>query len=1091
MTFAQPFQDYEILDRVGAGAMGTVFKAKHKKLSRIVALKVLKPSLARDKRYVERLRREARIVASLNHPNIVTGYDLGEEGGYHYFVMEFVEGKSLRGLLAEWGMFAEEYVIDIAVQIAEALDHAYQRGVIHRDVKPGNILIDEDGDVKLTDMGLAKGPADLTLTRDGATVGTPQYISPEQARNPQDVDVRTDLYSLGATLYHMATGVPPFTGDTMAELISKVIYDPPEPPNDLNPLLSEGISLVLRKLLAKDLRVRYQTPAELLEDLHRVKKALPPRVDPARLAAGEGERRSRLPMRFVVALAVLMALGGAVWFGMQLRGDAVAIVDGDPYLEAVDGDLHGMSTPGERWLHLRALLEQPPDGFAHALIERQNIARQQLQAAIDGAAAQFTGDGWAKFSQWVRDPAEWPDRAACNKRFVERTMVAATGMMSSQLPSSLDTARIDDLRRAIDAELAQRDNALLHQLDAFLATTLPDLVDERLRADDYAGASKLWRESLARFCDGVRRPATAQLDATTVRLLWTRCDKGENMAMPAIDAAEALVADALRGEVATVLGHYEEQLDGGRDPNEIAAAVLAFRQELLQVWPSSSRFHPERDPWREIERRVAEVQQRAALAAGAVAAQRFERRVDFAWRALCHGGVDDALAVLEDIVPPSEAARAQLVEHRRALRAAGLVHDRVMAKLAAARQSVLAFPRTGSGLAVRVYAEHEGGSPAMFAENGDVTRRAALTEFRFSELVANLREVAGDPFVGLAPEDQQRGIAVLRLVGDDLSGFGAIERSLDDMFLIDEVARRVLRVRSERNETVLDRQGLLDRMQESLQRAREGGSLQELTRAILSFEDRIAEPVRTYAERDELRAAKVWRKLAVRRAAVLEDVGSGSPVGAQVEVGIDEQDREITATVTVQAAQLLRGATGSGWEIDAGQLEFAGTDRPWSELHLQKLECETGIPAGGSGRTRSTLQLDLVVPDVAVGRRFYVVQFRGIAVMLVVTDKNIVHAAVVEGDPRNAAHADKACDRAVRGVLEPAKAVVVPGATHRLTIDLQVSTGRTQARVGVLFDGRELLDQKHKLDPQDEIALVLYPRQEIRVEQVVVRARGL
>ena len=141
----QPFPDYELLDRVGGGAMGTVFKARHKRLNRIVALKILKPSLARDKRYVERLCREARIVASLSHPHIVTGYDLGEEGGYHFFVMEFVEGKSLRQLLVEWGMFAEEYVLRVAREAAEALDHAYQRDVIHRDIKPANILIDDSG----------------------------------------------------------------------------------------------------------------------------------------------------------------------------------------------------------------------------------------------------------------------------------------------------------------------------------------------------------------------------------------------------------------------------------------------------------------------------------------------------------------------------------------------------------------------------------------------------------------------------------------------------------------------------------------------------------------------------------------------------------------------------------------------------------------------------------------------------------------------------------------------------------------------------------------------------------------------------------
>ena len=186
MSFAQPFSDYEILERVGAGAMGTVFKARQKRLDRIVALKVLRPSLARNKRYVDRLQREAHIVARFNHPNIVTGYDLGEEGGFHFFVMEFVEGQSLKELLVEWGSFPEERVLAVAEQIGSALDHAYQKGIIHRDIKPGNVLIEEEtGTAKLTDLGLAKSQGDITLTREGATVGTPQYISPEQARNSQ------------------------------------------------------------------------------------------------------------------------------------------------------------------------------------------------------------------------------------------------------------------------------------------------------------------------------------------------------------------------------------------------------------------------------------------------------------------------------------------------------------------------------------------------------------------------------------------------------------------------------------------------------------------------------------------------------------------------------------------------------------------------------------------------------------------------------------------------------------------------------------------------------------------------------------------
>jgi serine/threonine protein kinase len=230
-------------------------------------------------RYVDRLRREARIVAQLDHPNIVAGYDLGEEGGYHFFVMEFVEGRSFAPAPRRMGDVPRADRPRRRHAGRLALDHAFQRGVIHRDIKPGNILITPENRVKLTAMGLAKGPEDLALTRDGATVGTPTYISPEQARSPNSADVRSDLYSLGATLYHMATGQPPFRGDGIGDLIAKVLHEEPSPVRALNPQFGEGLALVIRKLLAKDPELRYQTPAELLADLG------------SRAARGEPRRR--------------------------------------------------------------------------------------------------------------------------------------------------------------------------------------------------------------------------------------------------------------------------------------------------------------------------------------------------------------------------------------------------------------------------------------------------------------------------------------------------------------------------------------------------------------------------------------------------------------------------------------------------------------------------------------------------------------------------------------------------------------------------------------------------------------------------------
>ncbi|HHI81326.1 MAG TPA: serine/threonine protein kinase, partial [Planctomycetes bacterium] len=264
--FVQPFQNYEILDRLGSGGMGTVFRARRKSDGRIVALKVLRPSLSRNKRYVERLKREAEISIRMDHHALVKGLEFGEEKGYHFLAMEFVDARSLKELLRNWGRFPMEQILDVGKQCTEALQCIHDQGVVHRDIKPGNILIDDEGHIWLTDLGLAKGGEDPSLTRDGATIGTPQYMSPEQARDPASVDERSDLYSLGATLYHMATGQPPFQAETVGKLIHSVLHERIPPASELNPMLDPGFDLVLRKLLMRDPGQRYESARELLQD---------------------------------------------------------------------------------------------------------------------------------------------------------------------------------------------------------------------------------------------------------------------------------------------------------------------------------------------------------------------------------------------------------------------------------------------------------------------------------------------------------------------------------------------------------------------------------------------------------------------------------------------------------------------------------------------------------------------------------------------------------------------------------------------------------------------------------------------------------
>jgi eukaryotic-like serine/threonine-protein kinase len=261
-------EGYRLVSRLGRGGMGSVYKAVQISMDRSVALKVLKPSLVKDDQQVARLRREAQLIGRLEHPNIVRGLDFGVSNGFHYFAMEYVDGESVKGVLDEKGPFKEADALEVVRKVALALDHAHAEGIVHRDIKPGNILLSRDGAVKLADYGLAKGPLeDQSLTQSGVTVGTPQYISPEQAKGPSEVDIRTDLYSLGATLYHMVTGRPPFEGETLAHLIQQVLYEPYAPPRTLRRDLSPDVAFLIDKLMARRPRHRFQTPKELLAAL--------------------------------------------------------------------------------------------------------------------------------------------------------------------------------------------------------------------------------------------------------------------------------------------------------------------------------------------------------------------------------------------------------------------------------------------------------------------------------------------------------------------------------------------------------------------------------------------------------------------------------------------------------------------------------------------------------------------------------------------------------------------------------------------------------------------------------------------------------
>jgi serine/threonine protein kinase/beta-lactam-binding protein with PASTA domain len=263
---------YELEEKIGGGGMAIVYKAKCHLLKRYVAVKILRPELVEDEEFVSRFKRESQAAASLSHPNIVNIYDVGEEKGIYYIVMEYVRGKTLKEYIREKGRLEWDEAIRIALQICSALKHAHKNGIVHRDIKPQNILLSDDGTAKVADFGIARAVTSSTVTMAGANViGSVHYFSPEQARGGY-VDTKSDLYSLGIVLYEMVTGTVPFEGDTAISVALKHIQEKVKPPMELNPNTPKSLQDVIEKSTEKDQTKRYQTAGEMIKDLQRVLK---------------------------------------------------------------------------------------------------------------------------------------------------------------------------------------------------------------------------------------------------------------------------------------------------------------------------------------------------------------------------------------------------------------------------------------------------------------------------------------------------------------------------------------------------------------------------------------------------------------------------------------------------------------------------------------------------------------------------------------------------------------------------------------------------------------------------------------------------
>jgi len=475
---------FELLGRVGKGGMGTVLKARQISMDRVVALKILPRRLAQSEQFVARFIREARSAAQLHHPNIVQAIDVGKSEGYYYFAMEFIDGEGLDAVLAREGPLEQNRALGVMKQVCSALAAAHKQGIIHRDIKPSNIMLDRDGQVRVTDFGLAKSTeSDVAVTADGQTLGTPAYLAPEVARG-RDAEPRSDLYSLGATFFHVLVGHPPFQGRNFSEVVVKQATEAPPLLGDAAPHVARPLCRVVDRLLAKAPDGRYPSAQALLDEFdalgHLKDHAEPDRPTVVARRPKHGATTARRLRRtraapasllVAIAMAVLLAVGAAVFLVRRQGspppeparlpgvGAQAAFEAAETYAAEQPDDLEGAVA---RFEAVRT--EFPATEWAERAADRvqalertreQRAAEARARQALEKALAEFEAQSSQLLAAGRFGAALERIEAFRKKHPTGSGAVGAEKLASNVLGKAQD--RYSGLTRAVEAALAAKD----------------------------------------------------------------------------------------------------------------------------------------------------------------------------------------------------------------------------------------------------------------------------------------------------------------------------------------------------------------------------------------------------------------------------------------------------------------------------------------------------------------------------------------------------------------------------------------------------------------------------------------------------------